>query len=482
METSGRRFGSAVVIGGSMAGLLSARVLADHFDKVTLVERDVRGEGPAARKGVPQGPHIHVLLDAGRRILDKYFPDLFEQLQVQGAELIDSSGDLAWHHFGVWKLRRTSGIPGMLCTRPLLEWNVLRRVKARPNVAMREGCSIEGLIRDEKGTGRITGVRVKTPQGEESWEADLVVDASGRGSRMPQWLEAIGYARPEEDQVIVDLSYTTCLHEPPPHFQKEWKALFLYPNPPKAWRAGFISHVEGGRWIVTLNGYFGEHAPTGYAGFLEYARSLTRPDLYDFLKEATPIGPISQHKVKDCRWRHYEKLPRFPEGLVILGDAACAFNPLYGQGMSVAGLGAELLDTCLREQTERGELSGLAQRFRERLPEVIRLPWLLGTGMDLLYPQAVGKRPFGLGLLHWYILRLMERTSTDAHVHRQFYRILHLHAGLEAVLRPSVALPVLGHGLMSLLRPLERLANTETRPPPVTPPRPSPVPVQKSTG
>ncbi|NTX63600.1 FAD-dependent monooxygenase [Myxococcus sp. CA051A] len=468
MNMAGRGLGSAVVIGGSMAGLLAARVLADHFEKVILVERDLRAEGPVPRKGLPQGVHLHVLLDTGRRILDQSFPGLFEQLQEQGAELIDSSRDVAWHHFGVWKKRYTSGIPLLLCTRTLLEWNVLRRVKERPNVEFREGCSVEGLLADERG-GRVTGLRVKTAQGDESWEADLVVDASGRGSRMPQWLEALGHARPEEEQVHVDLAYTSGLYAPPPRFHREWKALMQYPRPPSTWRAGFISSVEGGRWLVTLNGYFGDHAPTEPEGFLEFARSLSRPDLYDYLRDARPLGPLSTHKVKDTRWRHYERLARFPEGLVVLGDAACAFNPLFGQGMSVAGLGAELLDTCLREQARRGDLTGLAQHFRRRLPEVIRLPWFMSTSMDLQYPQATGERAPGLGALHWYIRQLMERSSTDAGVHRRFNRVLHLQTGLGAVLHPFVALPVLTHGARSLVVPLQRLANTETRPPPPEP-------------
>ncbi|MFY2562927.1 FAD-dependent oxidoreductase [Corallococcus terminator] len=469
---TGRGFGGAVVIGGSMAGLLAARVLADHFERVILVERDLRAEGPVPRKGVPQGPHLHVLLDTGRRILDRYFPGLFEQLQTQGAELIDSSRDVAWHHFGVWKLRYTSGIPLLICTRTLLEWSVSCRVKALANVEVREGCSIEGLLTDER-QHRITGVRVKSAQGEEQWDADLVVDASGRGSRMPQWLEALGHARPEEEQVQVDLAYTSGLFEPPPHFQHDWKALMLYPRPPSTWRAGFISSVEGGRWLVTLNGYFGDHAPTEPEGFLEFARSLSRPDLYGYLREARPLGPLTRHKVMDSRWRHYERLSRFPEGLAVLGDAACAFNPIFGQGMSVAGLGAELLDTCLQEHSRLGALTGFARRFRQGLAEVIRLPWFLSTSMDLQYTQSTGKRVPGLGALHWYVRRLMERMSSDAGVHRQFNRVLHLQTGLGAVLQPSVALPVLAHGARSLVQPLQRLANTETRPPPPAPAIPS---------
>ena len=465
MDTPGRSFGTAVVIGSSMAGLLSARVLADHFDRVLLLERDRRPGGPVPRKGVPQGPHIHVMLDTGRRLLDGLFPGLMQHLEEQGAELVDSSRDVAWHHFDVWKTRYTSGIPLLLCTRTFLEWHVLRRVLALPNVELHEGCSVEGLLTDPSGRS-VTGVRLKAPEGETPLQADLVVDASGRGSRAPQWLEALGFGRPEEEQVRVDLAYTSRLYEPPARFQGEWKALMQYPNPPSNWRTGFISAVEGGRWLVTLNGYFGDHAPTEPEGFLEFARSLPQPELHAWLRDAKPLGPITLHKVKESRWRHYEQLPRFPEGLVLLGDAVCAFNPVFGQGMSVASLGAELLQACLGEQVRRspGRMEGLAQRFRKRLPEAIRLPWFMSTSMDLYYPQATGRRRPGLGLLHWYIRRMLERASRDAAVHHQFNRLLHLRSGLGAVLQPSVALPVLAHGARALFVPLRERANTDTLP------------------
>ncbi|WP_426756758.1 NAD(P)/FAD-dependent oxidoreductase [Myxococcus sp. Y35] len=457
----------AVVVGGSMAGLLSARVLADHFEKVLVLERDSLPEAPTARRCVPQGTHVHVMLDAGHRLLERFFPGLLQELQAQGAGLIDSSRDVAWHHFGVWKTRDTSGLPLLVCTRPFLEWSVLRRVRALPNVEVREGCSVEGLLTDASRS-RVTGVRLRTAGGEAPLEAALVVEATGRGSRAPQWLEAMGLERPEEEQVHVDLAYTTRLYEPPARFQGEWKVLMQYPCPPASWRSGFISSVEGGRWIVTLNGYFGDHPPTEDEGFLAFARSLRQPDLHAYLREARPLGPLTTHKVKDTRWRHYERLARFPEHWAIVGDAVCAFNPVFGQGMSVAARGAALLDDCLHEQARRapGTLEGVARRFRKRLPDIIRLPWFMGTSLDLQYPQALGRRWPGLGVVQWYIRRLMERTSRDAAVHHQFNRVLHLQTGLGAVLQPTVAVPVLADGVRALFVPLGERANTDRRPEP----------------
>ncbi|MGZ3458715.1 MAG: FAD-dependent oxidoreductase, partial [Archangium sp.] len=420
----------------------------------------------AARKGVPQGRHVHAVLDTGRRVLDELFPGMLQRMQAEGAEVIDTGRDFAWHHFGVWKQRYTSGISVFLCTRVFLEWHLHGRVAALPNVELRENSSVEKLLTDA-AKQRVTGVGVKGPAGEESLQADLVVDASGRGSRAPQWLEAMGHGRPEEEQVMIDLAYTTRLYERPASAQRGWNLLIQYPCPPSSWRAGFISNVEGGRWIVSLNGYFGDHAPTDPNGFLEFARSLPRPDLYHFIQDAKPLSEPVIHKVKSTRWLHYERMSGFPEGFVVLGDAVCALNPIFGQGMTVACLGARLLQDCLREQARRspGDLQGLAERFRQRLPGVIRLPWFLTSTLDLQYPQATGRRLPGLGLVHWYIRRLLERTSRDAAVYHQLNRVLHLEAGLGAILQPSVALPVLGYGLQALITPLAERANTDILPP-----------------
>jgi 2-polyprenyl-6-methoxyphenol hydroxylase-like FAD-dependent oxidoreductase len=450
-----------------MAGLLSARILSEHFEKVILLERDQRPDGPLPRKGIPQGQHVHALLDTGRQLLEELFPGMLQELQAEGVEIIDSGRDFAWHHFDVWKTRYTSGITVLLSSRVFLEWSVFRRVAALPNVELREQCSVEALLTDTDQR-RVTGVRVKSPSGEESLEAALVVDASGRGSRAPQWLEALGYGRPAEEKIELDLAYTSCFFERPANFQGEWNLLVQHPRPPRTWRAGFISNVEGGRWLVSLNGYFGAHAPANMEGFLEFARSLSQPTLYTYIKDAKPLSPFTTHKVMNTRWLHYEDMPRFPEGFTIVGDAVCALNPVFGQGMTIAGLGANLLGQCLREQAQRSpaSLDGLSRRFQQRLPEIIRLPWFLTCTLDLQYPQAVGRRMPGLGLLHWYIGRLLERSSLSTAVYHQLTRILHLQAGMGAILQPSVALAVLAHAIQALFVPLQNRANTDTLPPP----------------
>lgn len=454
------RFGHAVVIGSSIGGLLNARVLSEHFRKVTILERDELPAGPEPRRCVPQGQHIHLMLEAGSKVVEELFPGLVQDMLRGGARVIDMGRDVAWQHFGAWRTRYQSDITMVLSTRTFLEWSIRRRVEALPNVEFRARCAVLDLIADG-APRRVIGVRVKDPAGEATLPADLVVDASGRGTRTPRWLEALGYGTPAAEEVGIDLAYTSRIYRRPPRFRDEWQVMVQYPRSPETWRAGFIANVEGDRWLVSVNGYFGDHAPTDGEGFLEFARSLPRPGVYDYIRDAEPLTAPVTHKIPTSRWFHYERMRRWPDGFVATGDAVCAFNPIFGQGMTLAGLGARLLGACLAES--RG-LGGLAPRFQRRLPRLIRLPWFVATAMDLHYPQTSGARPAGLGALHWYLGRLLELTSLDTRVYHELNCVLHMRSGLTALLRPGVALPVLAYGLKALFVPLARRANVDTLP------------------
>jgi 2-polyprenyl-6-methoxyphenol hydroxylase-like FAD-dependent oxidoreductase len=461
-----QRFGKAIVIGGSIAGLLSARVLSDFFEKVIVLERDPAPGGPEARKSVPQGRHVHALLEAGRTVLDSLFPGLVRELGAEGASVIDMGRDMAWFHSGAWKVRYVSGIEALFCTRPWLEWKIRGRVAALPGVELRHGCSAEELLMDATRT-RIVGARVRTPEGEAQLEASLVVDVSGRGSRAPRWLEALGYGRPEEEKIGIDLAYTSRFYERPAHPSGDWKVLAVFPRAPGERRAGFVASVEGERWIVSLNGYFGDCPPTDEPGFLEFARSLPTRALYEAIRSARPLTPAVTHKLPAGRWLRYERMERFPEGLVLLGDSVCVLNPIYGQGMTVISLSARLLGECLAAQASSspGELRGLSRRFQRKLSRFLFLPWLMASTLDLKYPQAQGQRFLGLGLLHWSFGTLIDLTSLDMAASRQFYEVMHMRRGLETLLKPGFLKSFLTYGLKSLFVPLPRRANVDTLPP-----------------
>jgi flavin-dependent dehydrogenase len=456
-----------VVVGGGLAGLAAARVLAAHVARVTLVERDRLPAGPARRPGVPQAAHVHNLLARGRRALEGLFPGLDAELAAAGAPAVDWTADARWYYFGGWRPRFPSGIVSRTCTRPLLEWAVRRRLLAAGGgrVTVLEGHAATGLVPGRAGRGgpAVAGVRL-TPHGGRSGgagddrgpaaaageagvgpvelAADLVVDASGRDSRAPEWLAALGYGRAPETTVDSFLGYASRLYAPPAGARHDWRTTIVAATPPARARAGGIVPVEGGRWLVTLAGAARDYPPTDEAGFLAFLASLPVPDLADALRGATPLSPVAGYRRTANRWRHYERLPRWPAGFAVTGDAACAFNPVYGQGMTVAALGALALDASLR--AAGGADPSAARRFRRRLARAVRLPWLMATGEDFRYPTTAGRRPGpAAAVLHRYLDGVLLAAAEHPAAHRAFLAVTHLLESPAALLHPAVALPAL---------------------------------------
>ncbi|HYO49221.1 MAG TPA: FAD-binding protein [Chloroflexia bacterium] len=443
---AGRRMGaSAVVIGGSIAGLASARILSDYFDQVTLVERDPLHDDSEPRKGVPQGKHGHGLLGKGQEIMLRYFPTLVEDLQKQGGMPLDLAYDAGWYQGGHWRMRIKTGVTVSVQSRPLLEATIRRLVRAIPNVRIMEESSAEGLQMNAART-TVTGVLVSR-RGEDApttIAADLVVDAGGRGSRTPHWLEESGYPRVEETHIKMGVGYTSRIYRRKPVPGATWKALIIIPTPPDT-RMGILLPIEGNRWMLSLAGWLQDHAPTDEAGFLEYARSLPRPTIYEAIKDAEPLTPIVLHKIPSNQWRRYDRMARFPERLAVLGDALCSFNPTYAQGMTTSCLYAAALDDCLQKQASRspGDLTGLADTFRRRAAGVVANPWMMATGEDFRYPQIEGKRPPPLPVMHRYLNRVFTAEAHDPYVVQQFLQVLHMMKPPTAMFMPPVMLRVL---------------------------------------
>lgn len=461
-----RRFKRAIIVGGSVAGLATARALSGHFESVVIVERDSAPKGAEARKAVPQARHAHVLLEPALQALRRWFPGLIEELIRGGAVPIDASRDSAIFHYGGWKMRFCGDLEMVLCSRPFVEHHLRRRVAELPNVEIRYESVAEDLAMDERGA-RVIGARITGPSGSEVLHADLVVDAAGRGSRAPRWLEALGYGAPSEDRVTIDLAYTSRLYTPAEGHRRDWKFMAMYSRPPEGVRGGFLSDLEGGQYIISLNGYFGDHAPTDDEGFLAFARSLPKPELYEAIRGGTAVGPIAMHKVPHSYLRHYDRMERFPERLLVLGDSVCALNPIYGQGMTVSFLCARRLDEALEALAVRGSRRGLddfVRGFQRTIGSLVKQPWLLSTTMDLRYPKAEGTRPLGIGALQWAFGNLIDMSSLNEGGTRVFLELLHMRKGPEALLHPSLLAPFVTYGIKSLWVPLEDRVNSGALP------------------
>jgi 2-polyprenyl-6-methoxyphenol hydroxylase-like FAD-dependent oxidoreductase len=442
----------ALVIGGSIAGLLAARVLADHFEQVTIIERDRFPGEPGPRKGIPQARHVHALLTRGHAILEQLFPGIDAQLAAAGAPRVDWGADVAWFGRQGWGVRFQSGIASRACSRDLLEWLVRSRLAANPRVRFRQGSEVVGLLASPDQTV-VTGVQVRDrdrsggkSEQEEALLASLVVDASGRSSRAPQWLEALGRTLPAETIINAYLGYASRWYRIPPNSSVDWKVLIVRAEPPDRTRGGVIFQVDAERWVVTLSGVGRDYPPTDEPGFLEFARSLPTPELYEAITAAEPLTPVYGYQRNENRLRHFERMADWPDGFVALGDAVCAFNPVYGQGMSVAALGAQTLDACLHSRPPG--VAGLAKRFQVQLARVNQTPWLLATGVDFRWPATEANRPGRSSrAIQWYVDQVVSLAILDPGALQAFINVTHLLKPPATFFHPRIAVKVLAHAL-----------------------------------
>jgi len=425
-----------------MAGLGAARALVDHFERVTLVERDELSTGTANRKGVPQAQHAHGLLPSGYRVLHDYFPGLMDELVADGAMPGDLTGDFLWYQYGGWKLRADCGLKGIVVSRPHLERRVRERVLALPRLSLLQGHDGEEPLFDP-ATRRVNGLRVRARAtgAITTLEADLVVDALGRGSPSPKWLASWDCGTVAETIVPIEVGYATAVFERRPGDLYGSIGAIIAGTAPQSTRFAAILGAEGHRWIITLVGCLRDYPPTDFAGWKAFARTLPTSDVLELVGDRAPMGPIVSYRFPSNRHCHYERLKGFPPGFLVMGDALCSFNPIYGQGMSVALSEARALDGCLAA----GD-GDLATRFFRQASRVIASPWAIATGEDYRYPQVEGRRPAGFGILSRYMERAHRAATRDPVVLRRFFEVASLLAPPPALLAPAVAWRVLRGG------------------------------------
>jgi len=445
------RGGRAIVLGAGIAGLCAARILADAFDEVVVIDRDPLVDEPAARDGVPQARQIHILWEAGRATLEDLFPGYTEELVAAGGVVIDGQRDYYAYLQGDYLAAGSKPFPLYAATRPLYEQLLRRRVSDRDEVHLRGSCPFVDYLMDDTAT-TVNGVVVRNQDGkQEEFGADLVVDATGRTSRTPGWLSDHGYAPPVTEEVHIDLAYTaTCIERP----TDDHRMVGALTEAPRT-RGGAVLPVEDGRWLVNLHGIHGDHPPTDIEAAKDFAASLPSPIVSDLLEEYPMVSeeihfyPFPSHR----RYR-YEDLDRFPDGLLVIGDAIASFNPVYGQGMSVAALEALMLHDVLAMDDQEP----LAVRFFDRVTEIIDPAWMLATGADFSFPQTRGEKPRGAAFFNWYLSRLFRKAHTDSVLTDAFTRVLSMQQHPTSLLRPSI--------IWRVLRPNLRAAQLQPREPP----------------
>ncbi len=425
---------TAIVIGGSIAGMLSARVLADYFAQVIIVERDDLAAAGMPRKGTPHAQHAHALLAGGFQAVEGLFPGMAQRLVTEGAV----RGHGRFFSGGGYHARLQGGPGGMFVSRPLLEAEIRARVQSIANVTIRDRSDVRALVSNPERT-RVTGVQAvrlgDTPAGEMI-PADLVVDCSGRGTRAAAWLEALGYPAPEVERVEVDMGYSTRIYRREPGHLGGDVMINVAPLADNPRACGMLAQ-EGDRWIVTLAGYFGDYPPTDEAGYLAFSQRLPVTEVHDLIRSAEPLTSPVSYRFRANQWRHFERLGRFPDGFLVLGDAIASFTPIYGQGMSVAALEACALERCLAAGNQR-----LASRFFAEASKIIGVAWGITVGNDLRLSKQSSQPP-AARLLGWYISRLQVAARHDPVLATAFMQVANFLAPPPSLLRPGVVLRVL---------------------------------------
>jgi 2-polyprenyl-6-methoxyphenol hydroxylase-like FAD-dependent oxidoreductase len=365
-----------LVLGGSIAGLLAAAALAPHVESVTLVERDDLLD--PERRGVPQGTQVHALLGAGQQAMAELLPGIGEEFLAAGGTLIDSPHRVAIFGAHGWAGRMPSRAQVVFSRRPVLETVVRRRVLALPNVVPVAGV-VTGLLGDRN---RIRGVLL---QGAAPLEADLVVDATGRNSKAVEWLAGYGFPAPAVKELRSYVGYATAtVSLPSDVFPSGVAGILSHPHP-GALRGAAVVPCDNGLYQLAALGMMRADPPKDWDGFLAHLAAAPSPLIAEIARKAEVVEPPTVYKVRGSQRRMWEELPAHPEGFLAIGDSVMSFNPLYGQGMSVAACEALVLRRLL---ADAGVSGGLGARAQAGFTEVVDTVFHMVVNLDAHYPGA----------------------------------------------------------------------------------------------
>ncbi len=457
----------ALVIGGSLAGLLAARVLQDHVDEVLLLERHDLPADFSQRRATPHTQHTHALLARGRQVFEQLFPGVEADWRAADGRFGDVGTDAAFYA-GRRRFAQAHADAVALCLgRSAIEGVLRRRVLALPKVRAVTGVEVQGLVASEDG-GRITGLRWRAPDDagvSGLLTADWVVDASGRGSRLPRWLTELGHAAPAEEQVRCEIRYATAYLKRAPQHAPGLEAVITAATPDHP-RPSVLLSQEGGRWVVTLGGYGDDAPPLDRESFIARAEQSAPPELAAVVRDAEFLCEPFGYRFPHSQRRYYERLKRLPQGLLAIGDSLCSFNPVFGQGMSVAACEALALDAALR----RGG-ADVARRYFKAAAKSIDIAWQTAVGADLAIPSVQGERPLPVRIINAYVAKVFQAAQTDATVAVAFQRVSHLLAAPPSLMRPGVMWRVFAATRRAAPLPAESDAADRSRSPATQAPR-----------
>lgn len=438
IETGDMLGGHALVVGAGIAGLASAAALAGHFERVTVLDRDRLPRTASTRSGTPQAHHLHFLQGGGLRALCSLFPGFDGDLERAGAVKYEYGLDFRDELIGLEPLpRRRIDLVSYSMSRPLLEHLLRERAGAIPNVSILEDHRVIRLF----AAGETAGAIVEAPAGSvRSVEASLVVDASGRETLIRELLTSLGKTMPDETTFGIEAGYATATFEIPDHHTADWKGIASRASPATNGRGAVMVRIEGRRWILSLGGSHGDYPPDDEDGFLAFARSLPNPTIYDAVKSARRLGAIHRFRLPESCWRHFDRMKDLPERVVPVGDVACRFNPIYGQGMSVATQETLVLKSVLERRANRpAPFDGLSREVVAGIQSPIAAAWSIAALPDLAYPSTRGERPADLAERLAFSRRTFAAAARDPEVHRAMMLVRHLLSPPEILSDPAMA-------------------------------------------
>ncbi|MFH8573734.1 FAD-dependent oxidoreductase [Streptomyces sp. NPDC017993] len=439
-------WGKAVVVGGGYAGLVTARVLADYFSEVVILEQGLVDERTGAHPHAPQGYHVHALLAKGGEILERLFPGLRAELQGIGAPVFDYGERIRFLLPTGFAPSIRTGIEIQALTRDELERRLRGKVLALPEVTLLSSTRCEGLRTNSSGNVDRVLCRMEGAEEPTEIEADLVVNTSGRSSALDDWLTDLGLSVPDKRVVKAKITYTSMTFDQPDKSRPDFDLAYQMTFAPHIPRGGVILAVERSRWMCSLIGFEEHMPPTEDAAYLGFAKSLKNGHLAEQIEARTNQGRTHRYTNINNQWCLYHKMKDWPDRLVALGDAVCVSNPVYGQGLTVAALEADLLHRTLAKYAARkDDLDGLIRAYQRAVARILLTPWTLSSNSDLMWNPH--HQPITARIAHWYNKHLFEVSVRDARVWSRFVRVANMVAPPTVLFHPAVVAKVIRQAL-----------------------------------